>query len=56
MCGLSAKELARFDADKRVIAVLGNLRLPFDRFHSAARAFRVTEASYRWLVSLPGAS
>ena len=53
---MSAKEEARFAAAKRVIAVLGNLGLPFERFHSAARSFGVAKVAHGWLCNLPNKS
>ena len=47
---LPPKQAARLQAAKAVITVLGNLRLSFERFHSSARTYGVSKASYGWLA------
>ena len=50
---LPPKQEARLQA--AMVTVLGNLRLSFERFHSSARTYGVSKASYGWLVSTPTA-
>ena len=52
---LPPKQEARLQSAKAVVTVLGNLRLCFERFHSAARTYGVSKASYGWLAHLPTA-